>query len=143
MIRMKNLLIVCAFGFQSLLFSQHRPHKTNPKIERARLEFIQKEMNLDPKISDQFWNLYQNHHQKIRKIFRTQRSFEMHQNLSQLSEKEASLILEKIIFNEKEIEKEKKSFMQEMRTLISDKQILQLRVSERKFRKNLLKKMRK
>jgi len=141
--KMKNIVFFCLLIFSNFVFSQFRPHKTNPKIEKARIEFLKNELKLDSNTSQKFWPLFKNHTQKMQQLFDARKKTHKGLVIDRLNNNEADILLNKLDNQELKIEKEKKKFQDKIRTILTSKQVLKLRVSEHHFRRKLLKRMKK
>ena len=125
--------------------SQEQREKRKAKMKEMKKAFIKAELNLTEKEEKVFWPIYdeyENKRDELRKEHRLLRKQFRGKSLDELSESEAEEMLTKEMeFREKRLALDK-DFEQELKSSLSAKKIILLHKAERKFKKQLLDRMK-
>ncbi|MDB4292147.1 hypothetical protein N9954_01980 [Maribacter sp.] len=142
---MNNLkrLLVVLFLVTTTFFYGQRKHD-HEKIKSLKVAFITERLDLSSKEAEAFWPIY-NDYEKKREALRKKERREIKgkiKNADELSEKEATDLLEKYIIFEDEEEALDKTFLRKVNKVISAKKTLLLLRSEEEFKRELIKQYR-
>ena len=125
--------------------SQEQREKRKAKMKEMKKAFIKTELDLTKEEEEVFWPIYDEYENKrdaLRKEHRALRKQFKGKSLDELSESEAEEMLTKEMeFREKRLALDK-DFEQELKSNLSAKKIIMLHKAERKFKKQLLDRMR-
>ncbi len=113
------------------------------QIEAQKIAFITQQLKLTPESAQQFWPVYNQHHEKKRsleKAFKSKR--DAYGDFASITEEEAREIGDAIIVHERQMLDLKKEYYKNLKEVLSPKQILILYRSEDKFKRMLLEKIR-
>ena len=125
--------------------SQEQREKRKAKMKEMKKAFIKTELDLTEEEEKVFWPIYDEYENKrdaLRKEHRSLRKQFKGKSLDELSEAEAEDMLTKEMeFREKRLALDK-DFEQELKSNLSAKKIILLHKAERKFKKQLLDRMK-
>lgn len=125
------------------MFSQEQ--NTHEQIKALKTAFITERLSFTSSQAESFWPIYNVYDKRFHELRRKRRSQVYHQirnNWDELTDAEAMRILElyfSLESEEIEIEKER---MQALRSVISPKEIITLKMAEEDFKTELLKRYR-
>lgn len=143
---MKAKIIITVFLlFSTITFAQNFREKRE-KIKALKVAYITEQLSLTTEEAQKFWPIYNANedkqfelrHKKMRAIIN---KFE-NGGLEKLSDKEATSLIDQIEAIEDELHNSKKSYIRELKTVISAKKIIKLKKAEDEFNKKLLKQFR-
>jgi Skp family chaperone for outer membrane proteins len=143
---MKTRIIIFVFLlFSSITFGQSFKEKRE-KIKALKVAYITEQLALTTEEAQKFWPIYNANeekqfelrHKKMRAIIN---KFE-NGGLEKLSDKEASSLIDQIETIEDELHSSKKTYIRELKTILSAKKIIKLKKAEDEFNKKLLKQFR-
>ena len=106
------------------------------RIEAQRIAFITKELSLTPDEATRFWPIYNEYKDALRAM---RDEFER-PDLENITDEEASAIIERHLQQEQKRLELKRNMMTRLRTAISPRKILQLQKAEMEFNRELLRK---
>ncbi len=140
---MKNITLIIIM-FLSFFGVQAQEHKNKEehreRIKAMKVAFITQEMSMNPELAQKFWPIYNKY--ECQKMDLHRRDHEEIKDLESLTEKEA----EKMLKDYQEIENEeyqiKKALFNDLKKIISSKEIIKLHKLESDFNKKLLKEYR-
>jgi len=138
----KIVLLVAFFALVTNIYGQRRPDEE--KIKTLKVAFFTEKLDLSSSEAEAFWPVYNSHESKMNSYRKTERS-EFRgklKNLDAMSDKEAEILLEKYMDLKSKKHKERQSFVEEMKDLISPKKIVLLLKTEEDFKRQLLKQYR-
>jgi Spy/CpxP family protein refolding chaperone len=125
--------------------TQDQREKRKAKMKEMKKAFIKTELNLTGSEEQIFWPIYTEYENKrdaLRKEHRSLRKQFKRKSLDELSESEAEEMLSKeMLFREKKLALDK-DFERELMSNLSAKKIILLHKAERKFKKQLLDRMK-
>ncbi len=142
---MKKIIITFLFAALTLTaFSQGKERKE--RIKALKVAHITEKLDLTEKEAQQFWPVYNAYdekmgalrHEKIRKIRQ-----EIKQNYSTLTDKKAQELLNRLADAENSIHNERVTLATKLKTIISPKKILLLKVAEEDFKRKLFDQIKK
>ncbi len=110
------------------------------KIKALKVSFITERLNLTTEEAQEFWPLYNAHERNTSKIKYKELKYirsEIKQNSNSLTDAEANILLEKLITAENKLHTEHDAFISKLRSVISSKKIILLKVAEEEFKKTL------
>ncbi|WP_341216376.1 sensor of ECF-type sigma factor [uncultured Wocania sp.] len=136
-----TLFIFTLFISFSILAQEKRGDK-HEKIKALKIAFITEKLDLTEKEAQQFWPIYNLHddninqirQKKLRKIH-----YEIRQNKDDLSENQAANLLNRLTTAENNIHKERLQLTTKLKSIISAKKIILLKVAEEEFKHKMLK----
>ena len=106
------------------------------RIEAQRIAFITKELSLTPDEATRFWPIYNEYKDALRAM---RDEFER-PDLENITDEEASAIIERHLQQEQKRLELKRNMMTRLRTAISPRKILLLQKAEMEFNRELLRK---
>lgn len=135
----KNLLI---FIFTLLCgFYVNAQNQDSEKIEQLKIAFFTEELNLTPSEAKRFWPVYSKHNNKYEQLRKNEWS-EIKKglnNIENLNKKEAEQLLNDYMSYKKARVEYREEFVNNLKKVISPKQIMMLKKAEYDFNKKLLK----
>ncbi len=138
---MKNLLsilfLVCFFV--GAVNAQERMQDKNARIEAMRAAYITEKLALTVEESQMFWPIFNEYEAKRKNI---QKSFAHKKNIETMTEAEAEVFLTQSFVKDQQILDLKRTYFERFKTVIPIKKIVQLPRIEKRFRQELLKRMR-
>ena len=132
-----GVLVFFLFMFVGV-YSQRRP--VQEKIKTLKVAFITERLSLSSSEAQAFWPIYNEHEENLEALKRKER-IEIRSKMmdfENLSEREASSLLQQTIALEKEKQQMNIRFLQEMSGVISAKKTFLLIKAEEDFKKRLL-----
>ena len=145
-----GLLLMFLGGGTLMAQGQQRPNKEQREKRRAKMKemkkaFIKTELELTADEETKFWPIYDKYEAKreaLRKEHRTLRKKYRGKSPSELSDQEAEDLMSKEMeFREKRLQLDK-DFQSELKGVISVQKIIMLHKAERKFKKQLMDRMK-
>lgn len=140
---MKHLFII-AFLIISVSSFAQKNEKMRERIKAQKIAFITDKLELTPEEAQKFWPIYNAYEAKVDKIkSKDLKAIKMkiHKN-TDISDKEADQLLEKLLKSEAEMNATKVKLVKDLRTILSSKKIIQLKSIEHQFHKKLLGRLR-
>jgi hypothetical protein len=112
------------------------------QIKAMKVAFLTTELDLTSSEAEKFWPIYNTfddkqfefRHQKMKSYFRRMKG----DNLTKLSEKEASILLDQIQDNEDDLYNLRKKFMLNLKDILPSIKIIKLKKAEEDFNRILL-----
>lgn len=112
------------------------------QIKAMKVAFLTTELDLTSSEAEKFWPIYNTfddkqfefRHQKMKSYFRRMKG----DNLTKLSEKEASILLDQIQNNEDDLYNLRKKFMLNLKDILPSIKIIKLKKAEEDFNRILL-----
>lgn len=141
----KAIILSVLLLFTVLSFGQDYKEKRE-KIKALKVAFITEQLDLSTDEAQKFWPIYNANeekqfelrHKKMRSIIN---KFE-NGGLEKLSDKEATSLIDQIETIEDELHNSKKTYIRELKTVISAKKIIKLKKAEDEFNRKLMKQYR-
>ncbi len=139
---MNRLIIIIAILYASVSVAQHKGNRE--KIKSLKVAFITDRLELTSKEAQQFWPVYNEHEGKMEVLRDKERSQIKNKmrDAAGLSDKEAEILLEQFIGFKEEAEKLDKSFINDLKNVITPKKTLLLLRSEEEFKRQLIRQYR-
>ena len=130
------IALLCPF----FMLSQNIFDKKRDKIERKKIAFITKELDLSSEEAQAFWPIYNSYSDKKEELNkkRIKEFNKMEENRSSLTEKEIGYIIDNQFKIAQEALDLRVNYNKEFQKVISNSQISQLFQAELEFRKKLL-----
>ena len=138
---MKIIFTIACFVLTTLAIAQ-KPGALD-KIESAKIALITERLELTPEQAEKFWPLYREYadrRRELRKEFATARGDVRREDLT--DEESKTLIEKGLQLKEKQIALDR-SYADKFNTIITSRQLLQLRKAEDDFRQMLLERLEK
>jgi len=138
----KKIVLVAFMLVTTIFYGQNKPDWD--KIKSLKIAFLTERLNLNSKEAQAFWPVYNEYEAKrdeLREKGHTQIRSKLRDS-ENLSENEASRLLEQYITYEEEEETLDKNFLTRIAQLISSKKTLLLLRSEEDFKRQLIKQYR-
>ncbi|ANW95476.1 hypothetical protein AXE80_03920 [Wenyingzhuangia fucanilytica] len=140
----KHITLIALFLLtSSIVFGQGNDKNSREKIATAKISFISNELSLTPEQAEKFWPVYNSLKDEIYSLYQQKRELERNVNHDKITEKQAKIVLEKIIAKNQEIDRKKADFMKDLGKILNNKQLLKLNYAEHKFKKTLLERIKK
>ncbi len=138
---MKKLVLIVLFGLlANPIFSQGDREQQRERIKALKVAFFTQELNLTNKIAEKFWPIYNKYEQEKRALHKREH-IEI-ENVECLSEEKANAMLNEFLTVENEEYKIKKQLFNDLKEIISAKDIIKLQKLENEFHKKLIKEYR-
>lgn len=141
---MKKLILLITFflGFANLSFAQDEPDQQSQwdRIKALKVAFFTQEMNFNNKVAEKFWPIY-NKYEKERWELHRREDIEI-QNVECISEQEANGYISELLTVENEEYRIKKQLFEDLRKIMSAKDIIKIYKLEDEFHKKLIKEYR-
>ena len=131
------LIILLMLGFST---AHAQDDKERERIKSLKTAFITQELNLSNKTAQKFWPIYDSYDEKRRALFH--REHRDIKNIECINEDKANDILSEFIEIEKEDYELKKRYYQELKKILSSKEIVRLHQLEEDFHRKLIKEYR-
>ncbi|RZN80276.1 MAG: sensor of ECF-type sigma factor [Winogradskyella sp.] len=143
---MKNLITLTVLFVSFLSFAQPpRDGKMREKIKAQKIAFITEKLNLTADEAQKFWPIYNEFEATTEKIksedLRPVKQ-QMRRN-SDISDKEANKLLDKLIRAENRMHNAKIKLVNDLKTVLPAKKIIMLKAVEDQFNKRLLEQLKK
>lgn len=110
------------------------------RMKAMQIAFITEEINLSSEQAEQFWPIYNKGSEESDEIRRQIKQLD--KKTADMSEDEASHILADYFKLEQDLLQSRIDMMEELRNVISDKQVLQLVRAKEQFKKEVLKRIK-
>lgn len=141
---MKRLIpiLVLLIGLSS--YAQ-RDGRMNERIKAQKVAFITEKLSLTAEEAQQFWPIY-NAFEEKREGIKSGKLREVKMKIRQnpdMSDSEASKLLEQILNAENEIHNAKMKLAEDLKSVLSPKKIIRLRATEDEFNRELLQHLKK
>lgn len=137
-----SLFVLC-ISYQSA-FAQK--HDRRERIKALKISYITKELNLTEGEAQQFWPVYNAYEESTFKIkHRELRGLrkQIRENLTTLTDAESQAILDKLMVAEKKLHEENTQLVTKLKTILSPRKIILLKVAEEGFNRKLFEEYRK
>ena len=130
------LCFILIFGF-----SASAQDNDNQKIEQLKIAFFTEELNLSASEAKRFWPVYNKHDQRYEALRANEwtKIKKGLKNIKTLDNKEAEQLLEDYLAYKKSRVTYREDFVENLKEVISPKQIMMLKKAEYDFHKKLLK----
>lgn len=138
---MNKLLILLLILFTTLSYGQRGNRE---KIKSLKVAFITDRLELTSNEAQQFWPVYNTFEQQRESLRHKERSEvgERINNAAELTEDEAKLVLTQLTSFKEEAEILDKSYLKEIKKVLSSKKTLLLLSAEEEFKRQLIKQYR-
>lgn len=121
--------------------AQEKKSSKYEKIKALKIAFITESLDLNEKEAQEFWPVYNLHDDNINTIRQKQLRkihHEIRQNKDSMSEEQASDVLDRLTKAENNIYKERSQLTTKLKSIISSKKIILLKVAEQEFKRKML-----
>lgn len=135
------------FLLSNLALNAQEGKNPHEKVRSLKIAYITEQLELTAKEAEKFWPVYNEYDKKIRTLEHNERlkiraTIKESNEYKNLTEAQATEILDRIYRIEKEIIGNKREMDQKLSKIISKKKILRLKHIEREFVRNLMNKLR-
>lgn len=118
------------------------------KIKALKIAFLTEELDLTSSEAEKFWPIYNLYDEKLHQLERVEKQkLKTHiknvGGIDSISENEAKSIMSKIVRIDEQAYKTKVTFDKELTKALSFKKLLKLKVAEKEFVRNLMRKYRR
>lgn len=137
---MKKLTIILILLFSVHSFSQDS--ERHNRIKTLKIAFITERLELSSTEAEKFWPIY-NAYETQKSIYRSKRQEKRDKISSDITESEAQRLLQDMIQFEKEKENLKTGYIQNLLKVLPAKKVIQLKMAEEAFNKQMLKQYHK
>ena len=146
-----TLLACCLIGFTSFgqeeKVSEKEHHKKREKmeakIESKKIGYITSELDLSAEEAEQFWPIYNELSKKRKALREDGLKKDFHKSTDDITEADADAMLKKYFDHKQKDLDLTKTYFQKMETVISKKKLAKLIIVEKRFRSEVLDKVRK
>jgi len=140
---MKNILVLWSLFFLMVSFAQaQQDHRSKEeRIKAVKIAFITEELQLTAEESQRFWPVYNEMQNELKAIKKEGKS-NGRPNLEVMSDQELSDWLDKQLILEENKFAVKRKYIQKFKTVISVRKVVKLIGVEKRFKKELLRRMR-
>jgi len=140
---MKTHLLILIFTLCSIAVFAQQPEKRkkkDEKIEALHIGYITKALDLTVEESKAFWPVFNAHEKKRKALMEGRKQYK--QKIENLDEAEASKMIEEELKLERQVLDLKSEFIADLKTVIPNTKIAKLLHAQKRFRKELLDKMK-
>jgi len=140
----KLILILCFTAFYLNVSAQRDREGMRERIKSERIAFLTKEMNLSPEDAQRFWPVVNKYSSELEESKKSQRKLRMqiYPNLDKLSDQELEKYLKQELELNEKIHSLEQAMHKELTTVISPRMHVKYYQAERKFRMELLKRIK-
>jgi hypothetical protein len=138
MVKLFNILFLVCFCIGPISAQENRREK-NARIEAMRVAYITKNLDLTVEESQLFWPIFNEYEAKRKSI---QRSFNYKREIESMTDEEAEDFIVESFTKDQQMLDLKRSYFEKFKTAIPIKKIAILPRIEKRFRQELLKRMR-
>lgn len=136
--------IILLFSFFLIAFSANAQNREEhrERIKAMKIAFFTQEMNMSPRVAQQFWPVY-NRYECLRRDLHIREDVDIDlDNIEGISEAKAEEMLKEYVAVEKEEYELKKEMFSELKKIFSAKDIMKLQKLESDFNRKLMKEYR-
>ena len=137
---MKKIIYILIALFSTGVFAQEQDSDRWERIKALKVAYFTQEMNFTNKVAQKFWPIY-NEYEKSRRQLHKREHIDL-ENVECISEQEANRLLDEFLSVEREEYQIKKQLFNDLREIISAKDIIKLHKLEDEFHKKLIKEYR-
>ena len=119
-----------------------QPKKKQELIKAKRAEFITRKIDLSADQAEKFWPIYYGHEANRKQIRKKHKANRPDKAPEDLTEEEADNLIKQKFTIDQEMLDEEKNYIKQLKTVISNQQIVRLHHAEEEFKKTLLKELR-
>ena len=134
--------ILCVISLLLTLNLAAQSPDKRERIKALKVAFITEKLQLTESEAQKFWPVYNSFEESMHK-FRKEFYKKRHTYVANLSEQEAKSILNDMIKTENEKNQLKEKFMNDLLKIIPAKKIIQLKITEDEFNKQMLEQYKK
>ncbi len=141
-----TLIIVLTLFVGITSFAQ--PQNIENRIKSLKIGYITETLELTSNEAEKFWPIYNLHQDKVYQLRVVENRKLRHQikddtTIDAMSDDEASIILDKMLKMDKEIQLEKASMFEELKSILPPKKLLKLHKAEHGFNRKILEQFKK
>lgn len=144
---MNNAILMYLIAILFNINSYAQKQKGKEKIRAYKIAFLTEKLNLSSAEAEKFWPIYNTYDKKMSELHYKKRK-DIKQKIKQMGginnfdEKSAKELIEKMHLLEEKRIKTKRSFFKDVKSVLSYKKMLQLKISEHNFNRKLMRKLR-
>lgn len=144
---MNKTILITVIAILFSINSNAQKRKGKEKIRAYKIAFLTEKLNLSTTEAEKFWPIYNAYDKKMVELHHkkrkdTKRKIKQLGGIDNLDEKSAKELIEKAHFLEEERIKVKRVFFEKVKSVLSYKKILQLKIAEHEFNRKLMRKLR-
>ena len=140
---MKKLIIPVLIMFMSIGVYAQPGQKMREKVKAQKVAFITQRLNLSVEEAQQFWPIYNAYEESVENTRKSDlKGVREAMRKGNLTEEEAQKILDQFMAVEDKLHEMKKELVKNLRNVIAPQKIIQLKVSEEAFNKELLNRLK-
>lgn len=137
------LAVFLFFGF----YANGQPHEKMQQLKTLKIGFITESLELTSDEAADFWPIYNLYQDKIHQLYhqnrRLRHSMQGAQYFEDLTDEDASDILNSLLEMNESIEEEKSTMFEKLKTVLPAKKLLKLYKVEKDFNRKILEQYRK
>lgn len=139
-----TLLAVLTFVFSGMTQGKNKHHPKKEEIQAQKVAFISNELSLTKVQAEKFWPVYNEYEAKMEAIHKQHRKYvKMLKNFDELTEEEAYATTEKLIELDEKRTAVKREYLIKFSEILGKKKGAKVFYVEERFKRELLKKIRK
>jgi len=134
------LILLVLFSSSQMIGQEEDKDAQRERIKALKVAFLTQELNLNDKLAEKFWPIYNEYESKKRDLHKREH-IEL-ENVECIDENKANDLLDEFLTVESEEYKIKKQLFKDLKQIISAKDIIKLHKLEDEFHKKLIKEYR-
>ncbi|SDR86840.1 hypothetical protein [Gramella sp. MAR_2010_147] len=134
------LIVLVLFSTSHMMSQEEDRDAQRERIKALKVAFLTQELNLNNKLAEKFWPIYNEYESKKRELHKREH-IEL-ENVECIDEDSANDLLDEFLSVENEEYKIKKQLFKDLKQIISAKDIIKLHKLEDEFHKKLIKEYR-
>ena len=131
------ILLVLILGFSA---AHAQDDKERERIKSLKTAFITQELNLDNKVAQKFWPIYDKYEEQRRELYH--REHRDIKDVECISESKANELLKEFVEIEKEDYELKRKYFADLKSILSAQEIIKLHQLEEDFHRKLIREYR-
>lgn len=131
------------FSLSTVAQEQNKKKVDYKQIQQLRKSFITEKLSLQPEQSEKFWPLYNKYRKQTLALNKSKNEIQKTIQFKNITEEQAESISTSLFEKEKQILELKIQMTQDLKSILSSKQILKLKLTEINFKKKLLEHIKK
>lgn len=140
------LLLTIATIFSFGIDAKAQSHGKMEQLKSLKIGFITESLDLSPEEAADFWPIYNEHQEKIHKLFRNNRSIRHElkdEKIAEMSDSKATELLDKLLKTDRDILTEKEAIFKNLKDVLPPKKLIKLHKAESEFSRKILEQYRK
>lgn len=149
---MKRYILLISLTFLSVLMNaqgnQEQRERRENQLKNLKIAFITQQIDLTSDEAEQFWPIYNRHHNEIFRLKRKEMDalrsgIKEDSDMELLTDAEAAVLLENFLSIDAKIIEEQRAMYTSLATVLSPKKLLKLHKAENEFNRRVLRELQK